>query len=213
MQTRGGALVNRSRDGVKVVATDGVRKSVWWITAAIALLAAALLILARLADAPAPAIPAPPAPPPPDAVADAPAEERRDEPTQRPVQHRARRIEPARAADAEPPAREDAPFSIAPPGETSGIALFPPRDTKPIKSGILVPEDFELPEGYVRHFQANDAGELVGPILLFHPDYEIVDPSGQVIELPPDRIVPPELAPEGLPIRMLDVPAAKGDAR
>jgi hypothetical protein len=201
-----------------VVATDGVRKSVGWIAAAIALLAAALLILARLAGGPAPVAIAPPAPaaPPPRVVGEAPVEPRRDEPAKQ-RSHRARRIEaasvsaPVPAPGAEPPAREDPPFSIGPPG--SGIALFPPRDTKPIKSGIVVPEDFELPEGYVRHFQANEDGELLAPILLFHPDYEIVDESGQAIEVPADRVVPPELAPEGLPIQMLEVPGAKGDAR
>lgn len=212
--------MSRSGDGVRVVATGGVRKSVWWIAAAVALLAAALLILARLAGGPAPVAVAPPAPaaPPPRVIADAPVESRRDEPRKQ-RSHRARRIEPASASDsapvpapgAEPPARDDPPFSIGPPG--SGIALFPSRDTKPIKSGIVVPEDFELPEGYVRHFQANEDGELLAPILLFHPDYEIVDESGQVIGVPADRVVPPELAPEGLPIQMLDVPGAKGDAR
>lgn len=202
--------MSRSSDGVRVVATGGVRKSVVRIAAAIALLASAVWILGRLASGPAGIAVAPPAPaaPPPRAVADAPAPTPRDEPREKSV-YRARRVEPA--APTEPPAREDAPFAIGPPG--SGIALFPPRDTKPIKSGIVVPEDFELPEGYVRHFQATEDGELLAPILLFHPDYEIVDESGRAIELPADRIVPPELAPDGLPIQMLEVPGAKGDAR
>lgn len=217
--------MTRSGDGVRVVASDGVRKSVWWIAAAIALLALALLLLVRLAAGPgsvALSPPAPAAPPPASrAVADAPVESRREDPPAK-RSHRARRIEPAPAAASapaagseeprvDPPEREDPPFSIGPPG--TGIALFPSRDTKPIKSGIVVPDDFELPEGYVRHFQANEDGELVAPILLFHPDYEIVDEAGEVMELPPDRVVPPEFAPEGLPIQMLEVPGAKGDAR
>ena len=150
-------------------------------------------------------------------IGEAPVEPRRDEPrraaiaSRAPHRTRARSVSaPVPAPGAEPPAREDPPFSIGPPG--SGIALFPPRDTKPIKSGIVVPEDFELPEGYVRHYQANDDGELLAPILLFHPDYEIVDEDGEPIEVPADRVVPPELAPEGLPIQMLEVPGAKGDA-
>jgi hypothetical protein len=202
-----------------VVASDGVRKSVWWIAAAVASLALALLLLVRLAAGPGSVALSPP-PPASRAIADAPIESRREDPPAK-RSHRARRIEPAPAAASapaagseprvDPPEREDPPFSIGAPG--TGIALFPSRDTKPIKSGIVVPDDFELPEGYVRHFQANEDGELVAPILLFHPDYEIVDEAGEVMELPPDRVVPPELAPEGLPIQMLEVPGAKGDAR
>ena len=91
------------------------------------------------------------------------------------------------------------------PGETSGIKLFPAMGTKPTKIGIVVPDDFELPEGYVRHFQANEDGELLPAILLFHPDFEWVDDAGEPIPLPPDRVVPPELAPPGMPIEMLEV--------
>ena len=36
------------------------------------------------------------------------------------------------------------------------------------------------------------------PILMFHPDYEFVDDNGDPIELPENRIVPPELVPPGL---------------
>ena len=46
---------------------------------------------------------------------------------------------------------------------------------------------------------------------MFHPDYEFVDEHGRPITLPADRVVPPELAPPGMPIRMLDVPEPKGD--
>ena len=53
--------------------------------------------------------------------------------------------------------------------------------TKPTKIGIVVPDDFELPEGYVRHFQANEDGELLPAILLFHPDYEWVDDADEGI--------------------------------
>ena len=47
--------------------------------------------------------------------------------------------------------------------------------TKPIKRGIIVPDDFELPPGYVRHFQSTDNGERLPAILMFSPDYEWVD--------------------------------------
>jgi hypothetical protein len=40
------------------------------------------------------------------------------------------------------------------------------------------------------------------------PDYELIDENGDPIPLPQDRIVPPELAPPDLPLRMLEVPTA-----
>ena len=88
----------------------------------------------------------------------------------------------------------------------TGIALFPPPGTKPIKRGIVVPDDFELPDGYVRHFQATDDGKMLPAILMFHPDYQPVDANGEPVPLPADRIVPPELAPAGLAIQMLEPP-------
>jgi hypothetical protein len=42
---------------------------------------------------------------------------------------------------------------------------------------------------------------------LFHPDYELLDDAGNPLPLPPDRVVPPELAPAGMPIRTVEVPA------
>jgi hypothetical protein len=91
-------------------------------------------------------------------------------------------------------------------GETGGIAAFPPPGTDPVKRGIVVPDDYELPEGYVRHYQSTDDGKDVEPILMFSPDYDFRDQNGQPIALPENRVVPPELAPAGLPIRTLDVP-------
>ena len=61
----------------------------------------------------------------------------------------------------------------------SGIGLFPPPGTDPIKVGIVVPDDFELPEGYLRHYQVTDDGQELEPILLFHPDYELLDDARQ----------------------------------
>ena len=95
-------------------------------------------------------------------------------------------------------------------GETGGIAAFPPPGTDPVKRGIVVPDDYELPEGYVRHYQSTDDGQGLEPILMFSPDYEFQDQDGRPIPLPGDRIVPPELAPPGLPIRTLDVPEPGG---
>jgi len=91
-------------------------------------------------------------------------------------------------------------------GETGGIAAFPPPGSNPPKSGIVVPEDFALPEGYVRHYQATDDGQRLAAILMFSPDYQFVDSAGNPVPLPADLIVPPEMAPPGLPIRMLRVP-------
>jgi hypothetical protein len=132
--------------------------------------------------------------------------------------------EPAAGGRASPPADPAAPGAAPPPGETSpvfddptpgvpdGIALFPPLGTDPLRRGILVPDDFELPEGYVRHYQTTDDGELLPAILMFHPDYEWLDAGGEPLALPPDRIVPPELAPPGLDIRWLELPAGSGAA-
>ena len=91
-------------------------------------------------------------------------------------------------------------------GVTDGIAAFPPPGTDPPKRGMIVPDDWVLPEGYVRHHQVTDDGEQLPPILMFHPDYEFEDEQGQKIAVPADRVVPPELAPPGLTVRWLDVP-------
>ncbi len=98
-----------------------------------------------------------------------------------------------------------------PPGEKTGIHLFPPPGTKPIKGGIIVPDGYQLPPGYVRHFQATDDGEPVQAILMFHPDHRPVDADGRPIPLPADRVVPPEMAPPGMPIQMLEAPPVRRD--
>jgi hypothetical protein len=100
--------------------------------------------------------------------------------------------------------------AVAGAGDRSGIALFPPPGTDPVKRGIVVPEDFPLPDGYVRHYQTTDDGKRLPAILMFRPDYVPVDDQGRLLELPKDGIVSPEMAPAGLPIKMLDVPAARG---
>ena len=200
-------------DGVKVVASGGVRKSVWLVAGACALLSLAALLLFFLAGG-ASAPPPPEAPKPAPRVAAAPTPDSKGEPAQRHVKPVAiAKKSESEAAPEAPPAHEDAPFSFGPPGEKTGIALFPPHGTKPIKIGIVVPEDYEVPEGYVRHYQATDDGEMLPAILLFHPDYEWVDDAGNKVELPADRVVPAEMAPPGLPIQMLEVPKKQEGAR
>lgn len=90
--------------------------------------------------------------------------------------------------------------------ERTGVDLFPAPGTKLIKRGIIVPDDFPLPPGYVRHFQATDKGRMLQAILMFHPDYKPLDAAGNAVTVPADRVVPPEMAPAGLPVELLDVP-------
>lgn len=91
-------------------------------------------------------------------------------------------------------------------GDHTGIGAFNPPGTSPPLKGLAVPEDFELPQGYVRHHQVTDEGEPLEPILMFSPDGTFVDASGRAIAIPEDRVVPPELAPPGLPIREITIP-------
>jgi hypothetical protein len=96
-------------------------------------------------------------------------------------------------------------YEMPKPGEApTGMMLFPAPGTDPIKKGIIVPEDFELPPGYVRHYQVTDDGERLPAILMFSPDHPPLDASGQPMKVPENRIVPPEMAPPGLAIQMLN---------
>lgn len=92
------------------------------------------------------------------------------------------------------------------PEARTGIHVFPAPGTKRIKPGIIVPDDFELPPGYARHYQATDKGQMLQPILMFHPDFELVDEAGHPLPVPADRVVPPEMAPPGLALETLQVP-------
>jgi len=92
-------------------------------------------------------------------------------------------------------------------GVRSGLGAFSPPGTRPPLVGLAVPEDFPLPDGYVRHHQATDDGQRIEPILMFAPDRQWVDAAGQPIAIPKDRVVPPELAPPGLPVRRIKIPA------
>jgi hypothetical protein len=46
-----------------------------------------------------------------------------------------------------------------------------------------------------------DDGVRIEPILLFAEGTVLRDARGQIVPLPANRIVPPELAPAGLPLR------------
>jgi hypothetical protein len=98
------------------------------------------------------------------------------------------------------------PEVVESPPERAGIAVFNPMGTKPIKIGLVVPDDFELPTGYVRHHQMLDDGRELPAVLMFHPDTPPLDEAGQPIPVPPDRMVPPEHAPAGLPLEYLQLP-------
>jgi len=154
---------------------------------------------------------------------DAPTPAKREEPSAAPVT--SRDLAPAR--DSRPAsgrrARRRDPTAIGPEreltlndvkpllqGSREGIGVFPLPGTSPPKSGLIVPDDFPLPEGYVRHYQSTDDGQELPPILMFHPDYEWFDEAGNPIPIPADRVVPPELAPPGLPLQRLELPAAPG---
>lgn len=91
-------------------------------------------------------------------------------------------------------------------GDHTGIGAFNPPGTSPPLVGLAVPADFELPQGYVRHHQVTDEGEPLEAILMFSPDGAFVDASGREITIPADRVVPPEMAPPGLPIREITIP-------
>ena len=90
-------------------------------------------------------------------------------------------------------------------GVHTGIGAFNPPGTSPPLAGLAVPDDFELPKGFVRHHQVTDQGEPLEPILMFSPDIEYYEAAGNV-PVPEDRIVTVELAPPGMPIREMIPP-------
>ena len=91
-------------------------------------------------------------------------------------------------------------------GVHTGLGAFSPPGTSPPMVGLAVPEDFKLPEGYVRHYQATDDGQRIDPILMYSPDFEFLDAAGRPMRMPPDMVVPPNMAPPGLPIRLIKIP-------
>lgn len=92
-----------------------------------------------------------------------------------------------------------------------GIWAFPPAGTKPVLPGVVVPDDFELPPGYVRHYQSTDDGKALEPILMYHPDHAPIGEDGRPLQDPEDLVVPPEDVPSGIPVVILDVPEATFD--
>lgn len=92
-------------------------------------------------------------------------------------------------------------------GVHTGLGAFNPPGTRPPRIGLAVPDDFTLPPGYVRHYQATDDGQRIEPMLMFSPDVQSVVVNGVTVAVPADRIVTPELAPPGLPLRRIVVPA------
>ncbi len=134
-----------------------------------------------------------PEPPPPEAARPAPRPRAPAQP-----------FDPAPAEPA--PATEPLAVAEEPDEGPGGMQLYPPN-AKPIRRGLVVPDGFVLPPGYVRHFQANDDGTLLPPILTFHPDFQPVDDAGRPLKVAEGRVVPPELAPPGFPVKQLEVPA------
>lgn len=96
-------------------------------------------------------------------------------------------------------------------GIRTGLGAFNPPGTSPPLVGLAVPDDFVLPEGYVRHHQATDDGQAIEPILMYSPDYEFLDAAGQPVAIPVDRVVPASHAPAGLPIRQIRIPPPQPD--
>ncbi len=111
------------------------------------------------------------------------------------------------AASPTPPSEPTPEAQTPGPSEPAeGLHLYRPG-TRPLKQGLVVPEGFKLPDGYMRHYQSTDNGEQLKPILTFRDDYTPVDAKGRPLELPSNRVVPPELAPPGMPIEVLELPA------
>lgn len=198
------------------MAASDPRARAWRPALGYLLLALGLLLLAvwLLWPAPAPEAPAPP----PAAVGPAVA-----------VQARAAGASAARypvhTHPAEPPPSAPLSDDLAdhvPPGQApsmkevierlhragvrTGLGAFNPPGTRPPLLGLAVPEGFVLPPGYLRHHQATDDGQRIEPILMFDPDHPPAAAAGRALASAPERVVPPELAPPGFPIRRIVIP-------
>lgn len=97
-------------------------------------------------------------------------------------------------------------------GIYTGLGAFSPPGTSPPLAGLAVPEDFVLPKGYVRHHQSTDDGQPIEAILMFAPDFQLYDANNNPIPMPDNRVVPPELAPPGLPRRQVVIPGPAAPA-
>ena len=91
-------------------------------------------------------------------------------------------------------------------GIRTGIGAFNPPGTSPPLEGLAVPEDFDLPPGYLRHHQYTDDGQAIEAILMFAPGFELRDAAGRRLPMPANGVVPPEYAPPGLPLRRVRIP-------
>ncbi|MBB2488153.1 hypothetical protein H5407_23240 [Mitsuaria sp. WAJ17] len=98
-------------------------------------------------------------------------------------------------------------------GVRTGLGAFQPPGTRPPIVGLAVPEDYVLPDGYVRHHQATDDGQRIEAILMFAPDRPVHDAQGRPIAVPADRVVTPALAPPGFPIRFVVIPRPQEPVR
>ncbi|WP_269631266.1 hypothetical protein [Pelomonas sp. BJYL3] len=98
-------------------------------------------------------------------------------------------------------------------GVRTGLGAFQPPGTRPPIVGLAVPEDYVLPDGYVRHHQATDDGQRIEAILMFAPDRPVRDAAGRPIAVPADRVVTPALAPPGFPIRFVVIPRPQEPGR
>lgn len=98
-------------------------------------------------------------------------------------------------------------------GVRTGLGAFNPPGTRPPLIGLAVPADFELPPGYVRHHQATDDGQRIEAILMFDPDHPPPEAAGRPLATPAERVVPTELAPPGLPIRLVSLPQPASPGR
>ena len=201
----------RARDEVTIAPGHSPRKAWRSLVAAVVVALAALFVLLR-----SPAPPASPEANAPPAVAEAPPPAPPAPSAPRIARAPERATAPMRESPPEPaPAPEEAPppDSADAPTVPSGIGLFPPRGSDPVRVGIVVPEDFALPDGFMRHYQVTDDGQDVAPILVVHPDYELLDAQGQPVPRPEGGVVPPELAPPGMPIETLVVPEPPDESR
>jgi hypothetical protein len=211
-------------DEVRVVRGRGVRRDVWAVVVlGVGVIAALLMIRSGGSEQPVPPVEREvPAASASARAADRPAEPNATAPATLPTtmpRKRAGKLRALKTLGVEPTRGPDGKRQVdAAPvidalnkaGIHEGIAAFPPPGTDPPKTGVIVPEGIELPEGYVRHYQTTDDGEPLPPILMFHPDYTFTDDLGNPIKIPEDRVVPPDMVPEGVPIQMLEVPARHG---
>jgi hypothetical protein len=131
-----------------------------------------------------------------------PSQQQPSPPRPAPPTMRADAADTSTAEETDPDAGwQDVYLEQLPRGDGGGIDAFPRPGTKPILRGLIVPESFELPQGYVRHVQVTDDGRELPPILMFHPDYH---PPG--VTIPDNRVVPEDLAPPGMPHEWLTPP-------